>query len=120
LRLDFGPGYRIYGSRIGNRIILLLYGGDKSDQNRDIKKAREYLADYRNISFCFLDIDKELYEECYDMVVPNLVSGGILIADNAISHREALQPMLDRVLVDERVDAIIVPTGKGELVCRKI
>jgi len=82
--------------------------------------AREYLADYRNISFCFLDIDKELYEECYDMVVPNLVSGGILIADNAISHREALQPMLDRVLVDERVDAIIVPTGKGELVCRKI
>ena len=47
LRLDFGPGYRVYCSRIGNEIILLLHGGDKSGQNRDIKKAREYLADYK-------------------------------------------------------------------------
>ena len=47
LRLDFGPGYRVYCSRIENRIILLLYGGDKSTQNSDIRKAREYLADYR-------------------------------------------------------------------------
>ncbi len=47
LRLDFGPGYRVYCSRIGNRIVLLLFGGGKSGQNRDIKKAREYLADYK-------------------------------------------------------------------------
>ena len=47
LRLDFGPGYRVYCSRKGNKIILLLFGGDKSGQDRDIKKAREYFADYK-------------------------------------------------------------------------
>jgi caffeoyl-CoA O-methyltransferase len=52
-------------------------------------------------------------------VVPKLVSGGILVADNAINHEKTLRPMLDRALADDRVDAMIVPIGKGELVCRK-
>lgn len=43
LRLKFGAGYRIYFSEINNVIILLLCGGDKSTQGRDIKKAKEYL-----------------------------------------------------------------------------
>lgn len=43
LRLKFGSGYRIYFSEIDNVIILLLCGGDKSTQSRDIKKAKEYL-----------------------------------------------------------------------------
>jgi len=81
--------------------------------------ARMYLQDYKNVSFCFLDAEKDVYQDCYDAVVPNMVSGGILIADNAISHRETLQPMLDRALNDERVDAVIVPIGRGELLCRK-
>lgn len=42
-RLSFGSGYRIYFSEINNVIILLLCGGDKSTQSRDIKKAKEYL-----------------------------------------------------------------------------
>ncbi len=82
--------------------------------------ARDYLQNYHNISFCFLDVEKEIYGECYDLVVPNMVSGGILIADNAINHAETLKPMLDKALRDERVDALIVPIGKGELVCRKV
>jgi len=40
LRLDFGPGFRIYFARHGSEIILLLHGGDKKTQNRDILKAR--------------------------------------------------------------------------------
>jgi predicted O-methyltransferase YrrM len=44
----------------------------------------------------------------------------LLAADNAINHREALQTMLNRALVDERVDALIVPIGNGVLVCRKV
>lgn len=72
------------------------------------------------IGFCFLDAEKEVYGACYDAVVPRLVPGGILIADNAINHRETLQPLLDAALADERVDALIVPIGKGELVCRKL
>ncbi|MBM9538157.1 type II toxin-antitoxin system RelE/ParE family toxin [Desulfobulbus alkaliphilus] len=43
LRLFFGPGYRVYYTVKGRAIIILLAGGDKSTQSRDIKKARELL-----------------------------------------------------------------------------
>ena len=62
---------------------------------------------------------KEIYAECYEAIVPRLAPGGLLVADNAISHQAALAPMLHRALNDERVDALLVPIGKGELVCRK-
>ncbi|MEO7855265.1 MAG: type II toxin-antitoxin system RelE/ParE family toxin [Rubrivivax sp.] len=39
LKIDFGPGYRVYYSRRANRILLLLVGGDKSSQEKDIAKA---------------------------------------------------------------------------------
>ena len=45
LRLFTGPGYRIYYTRRGKRIILLLCGGDKSTQRRDIEKARHLLTE---------------------------------------------------------------------------
>jgi len=48
-----------------------------------------------------------------------MVSGGILVADNAINHEEILRPMLDRAMTDNRIDALIVPICKGEPVCRK-
>ncbi|MFX1454420.1 MAG: O-methyltransferase [Promethearchaeota archaeon] len=82
--------------------------------------ARNYIKDYQNIAFCFLDAEKEIYEECYDLLVPLMIQGGILIADNAINHYETLKPMIDKALKDYRVDALIVPIGKGELVCRKL
>ena len=43
LRFDNGPGYRIYCARVGDALILLLAGGDKATQGRDIAKARELL-----------------------------------------------------------------------------
>lgn len=82
--------------------------------------ARQFLAQVQDIAFCFLDAEKEVYGECYEAVVPRLVKGGLLVADNAISHQADMQPMLDRALADTRVDALIVPIGKGELLCRKI
>jgi predicted O-methyltransferase YrrM len=82
--------------------------------------AREYLHQYKDVAFCFLDVEKDLYQECYDMVIPNMVSGGLLVADNVLSHFETLRPMIDNALADKRVDALIVPIGKGELVCRKL
>jgi len=45
-RIDFGPGYRIYFGRDGNRIIVLVGGGTKARQSRDIKNAQEAWADY--------------------------------------------------------------------------
>ncbi len=47
LRIDYGNGYRIYFGQIGLVVILLLCGGDKSTQNRDIRKAKEYWQDFR-------------------------------------------------------------------------
>ncbi len=82
--------------------------------------AREHLTRYDNIAFAFLDAEKEVYGDCYELIVPRLRRGGVLVADNAINHRETLAPMLERALGDERVDALIVPIGKGELVCRKV
>jgi predicted O-methyltransferase YrrM len=82
--------------------------------------AKLHLSQYKNIAFCFLDAEKEVYGDCYEAIIPKLVKGGLLVADNAINHRETLKPMLDRALVDERVDALIVPIGKGVLVCRKV
>ena len=81
--------------------------------------ALEHLPGIGGITFCFLDCEKEIYGRCYEEVVPRMMSGGILVADNAINHRETLQPMLDRALRDDRVDAVIVPIGSGELICRR-
>lgn len=44
LRIDYGPGYRVYAAKEGDTIYLLLCGGDKSSQKKDIKKAKEILA----------------------------------------------------------------------------
>ncbi len=47
LRIDYGPAYRVYCGQIKRQIVLLLCGGDKSTQEQDILKAKEYWSDYR-------------------------------------------------------------------------
>ena len=47
LRSQFGPGYRIYFGEVDNTIILLLCGGDKSSQDRDIERAKDYWQEYK-------------------------------------------------------------------------
>ena len=44
LRIHYGPGYRLYFTRRGDRIVLLLCGGDKSSQRADIARAQEIVA----------------------------------------------------------------------------
>lgn len=48
LRIDHGPGYRVYFARRGRRILLLLSGGDKRTQERDIDKAKTLAAQMRD------------------------------------------------------------------------
>ncbi len=47
LRVDWGPGYRVYYALVGKFCVLLLCGGDKRKQPADIERARTYLKDYR-------------------------------------------------------------------------
>ena len=47
LRVDTGPGYRVYFGRVGKILILLLCGGDKSTQRMDIERAKACWADYQ-------------------------------------------------------------------------
>jgi caffeoyl-CoA O-methyltransferase len=82
--------------------------------------AKAFLKDREGIAFCFLDAEKEYYQDFYDLVIPRLVPGGILVADNVISHVEHLQSFVGAAQADERVDSVVVPIGKGELVCRRV
>jgi putative addiction module killer protein len=47
LSIDYGPGYRIYFGRDGEAIVVLLMGGNKKSQDRDIDKAKRYWQDYK-------------------------------------------------------------------------
>ena len=47
LRIHFGAGYRVYFGELDNTIVLLLCGGDKSSQTRDIERARNYWLEYK-------------------------------------------------------------------------
>ena len=50
LRIDWGPGYRVYYAMIRRKCVLLLCGGDKRKQPADIERALEYLKDYKERS----------------------------------------------------------------------
>ncbi len=47
LRIDWGPGYRVYFARAGREVVLLLIGGDKRTQSADIKTAKDHWHDYQ-------------------------------------------------------------------------
>ncbi|MET0103439.1 MAG: type II toxin-antitoxin system RelE/ParE family toxin [Sedimenticola sp.] len=47
LRIHYGPGYRVYFGKEGNQVYLLLCGGDKSTQSKDIKQAKRYWQDHK-------------------------------------------------------------------------
>ena len=47
LRIDWGPGYRVYYAMLGKAGVLLLSGGDKRKQSSDIERALAYLKDYK-------------------------------------------------------------------------
>ncbi len=71
------------------------------------------------IAFCFLDCEKDLYLPCFDIVSARLVSGGLLVADNAIDHFAEVEPMMRKAAADDRFDCLTVPIGNGEFVCRR-
>ena len=62
LRIDWGPGYRVYFARVGRMIVLLLCGGDKRTQQRDISRAKECFEDYKARVAQALTVDRATAE----------------------------------------------------------
>ncbi|MEI6703072.1 MAG: type II toxin-antitoxin system RelE/ParE family toxin [Deltaproteobacteria bacterium] len=52
LKIDYGPGYRVYYAIDGETVVLLLIGGDKKSQQRDIETAVEYLKSHKERKQC--------------------------------------------------------------------
>ena len=62
----------------------------------------------------FLDANRPQYLTYFELVFPKLVSGGLLVADNVVSHAHELTAYLSRVKADSRLFSVTLPVGKGE------
>jgi caffeoyl-CoA O-methyltransferase len=83
--------------------------------------AFAYLRDLdTQVDFTFLDAEKEDYLGFYELIVPLMNPGAVLVADNLISHELDLAEFRERALSDERLSAVIVPIGRGELLAVRV
>ncbi|MBN2045335.1 MAG: class I SAM-dependent methyltransferase [Anaerolineales bacterium] len=82
--------------------------------------ARGHVGDFGEVAFCFIDCEKEMYADIFDMVVPNLVADGLVIVDNVINYKQDLADFILRVEGDTSLDTVILPVGKGLMVSRKL
>lgn len=73
-----------------------------------------------SIDFVFIDAAKKQYLSYYEHVMPLLKSGGLIVADNCISHANAMRDFLDKVVIDSRVSATLLDVDNGlMLICKK-
>ena len=70
--------------------------------------------------FVFLDANRPEYLTYLELVLPKLVSGGLLVADNVVSHAGELRDYLTRVKSDARLFSVTVPIGNGEEISLKL
>jgi predicted O-methyltransferase YrrM len=68
----------------------------------------------------FLDADRPSYRTYLELAVPRLVPGGLLVADNVVSHQAELRDYLARVKSHPELVAVTVPVGKGEEIAVKV
>ncbi len=69
--------------------------------------------------FVFLDTEKELYLELLEPLVRLLRPGGVLVADNLLSHPDDLAPFRRAAESHPDLECVLVPIPRGELMCRK-
>ncbi len=82
--------------------------------------ALDYVTRLDEIAFCFSDLQPpEHNARVYEKVVPHLVPGGLLVIDNVTSPRLQTE-LLNRAENDQRVDCVLLPFVKGDLICRRV
>lgn len=77
----------------------------------DIKKNPENIPE--NVDLIFLDAEKNDYLDHFKILYDKLREGGIVIADNAVSHREELQEYINYVKNHENCNSVLIPIGRG-------
>lgn len=80
--------------------------------------AAHFIEEMDSLAFCYLDGGD--YCKFYDLVVPKLVSGGILVADNMLIPKNEHDDFVQKALNDKRLDAVVVPVGTGMLFSKKL
>ena len=82
--------------------------------------ALDYATRFDEIAFCFSDLQPpELNGKIYEQAVPRLVPGGLLVIDNVTSPRLQTE-LLNRAENDPRIDCVLLPFPKGDLICRRV
>lgn len=119
----------------GGRVVTLEHDVDKVREARqnlsraglsdsvEIRQGRaaETLAALPGpFDFVFLDADRPSYRAYLELIVPKVVPGGLLVADNVVSHRQELEDYLTRVKGDPAWFSVTVPIGKGEEVSLRL
>ena len=82
--------------------------------------ARGHVGDFGEVAFCFIDCEKEMYADIFELVSPNVVEEGLIIVDNIISHKKDLTDFVAQVEADTSLDTVILPVGKGLMVSRRL
>jgi caffeoyl-CoA O-methyltransferase len=82
--------------------------------------ARQTLGTLKGaFDFAFLDAEKELYVDFLEPLVSLLRPGGVLIADNVLSHADELASFREAAESHPDLECVLVPIPRGELMCRK-
>lgn len=82
--------------------------------------ALEVLAGLDRVAFAFVDANRDVLEACVTLVADRLVPGGLVAVDNVISHAAEIPGVVERLLADPRLDAVVVPIGSGVLTARRV
>jgi caffeoyl-CoA O-methyltransferase len=82
--------------------------------------ALAILETMQDVAFAFIDANRNVLEPCMDLLIPRLVPGGIVAADNVISHAHEIPGVVERIMDDTRLDVVVVPIGSGVLVGRRV
>lgn len=74
----------------------------------------------QEFDFIFIDAEKEDYIEYFNLIFPKLKVGGIIIADNVVSHSDSLKEYVDYVRANPNTQSVLIPVGRGEELTLKI
>ena len=81
--------------------------------------ALDILSGLDGVAFAFVDANRDVLAGCVELLADRLVPGGLIAVDNVVSHAAEIPGVVERILADPRLDAVVVPIGSGVLTARR-